>query len=82
VTTYILDIVQDAISLAKPLMADASPSCRLLSDESGQDMIEYALIAAIMGLGTVTGLHGLASAVAGYFNTVLNAFNAALSGQV
>ena len=50
---------------------------RLYRDDSGQDIVEYALIASFMGLGTVAGVHGLAASVAGYFNTILNAFESA-----
>jgi pilus assembly protein Flp/PilA len=55
---------------------------RLIEDESGQDMIEYALIAATVGLGTVAGVNGLASSVANYMNVIGTAFDAALGGQV
>jgi Flp pilus assembly pilin Flp len=51
-------------------------------DESAQDLVEYALIATFVGLGTVTGVHGLAVAMAGYVDTVLSGFNAALSGHL
>jgi pilus assembly protein Flp/PilA len=53
----------------------------LLQDESGQDMIEYALVASFIGLGTVTGLHGLAADMSDYLNVVLNSFNSAIAGQ-
>jgi pilus assembly protein Flp/PilA len=45
----------------------------LLNEESGQDLIEYALVAALVGLGAVAALNGLS-------NTVKNAFNAIGSG--
>jgi pilus assembly protein Flp/PilA len=35
----------------------------LLSDESGQDLIEYALIAALIALVAITGLNGLAGSI-------------------
>jgi pilus assembly protein Flp/PilA len=38
---------------------------RLLREESGQDLIEYALIATVIGLGTLVGVHGAA-------NTIIN----------
>ena len=50
---------------------------RLWHDESGQDMVEYALITLAMGLGTVAGVHGLASSIDNDLTTVLNAFNVA-----
>jgi pilus assembly protein Flp/PilA len=51
-------------------------------DESGQDMIEYALVASFIGLGTVTGLHGLAADMTDYLNVVLNSFNNAIAGAL
>jgi pilus assembly protein Flp/PilA len=50
---------------------------RLRQEDSGQDVIEYALIAVSMGLFTVAGVHGLANSISNDINTVLNAFNAA-----
>jgi pilus assembly protein Flp/PilA len=55
---------------------------RLIADlwvnESGQDMIEYALVAATIGLGTVAGVHGLASSVANYLSIVDGKFDGSL----
>ena len=51
-------------------------------DESAQDMVEYALVAAFIGLGTVTGVHGLAVTISNYMNIVLGAFNGALAGHI
>jgi pilus assembly protein Flp/PilA len=36
---------------------------RLLRDESAQDLIEYALIAALIALAAIAGLNGLASKI-------------------
>ena len=49
----------------------------LATREDGQDMVEYALITLAMGLGTVAGVHGLASSIDNDLTTVLNAFNVA-----
>ena len=35
----------------------------LLRDESGQDLIEYALVAALIGLGATTAMTGLATTI-------------------
>jgi len=43
---------------------------RVLSDESGQDLIEYALVAALIGLGSVTAASGLASSIASTFTSI------------
>jgi pilus assembly protein Flp/PilA len=39
------------------------PFAKLLRDESGQDLIEYALIAAMIGLGAAAALKGLATTI-------------------
>ena len=39
-------------------------------DESGQDMIEYALLAALIGLGAIASLKGLATAIKNGFDNV------------
>lgn len=39
-------------------------------DESGQDLIEYALVAAIIALGAVTAMTTLATGIATAFTTV------------
>ena len=35
----------------------------LLTDESGQDLIEYALVAALIGLGAVATMRSLAGTI-------------------
>jgi len=42
----------------------------LLSDESGQDLIEYALIAALIALVAITGLNGLAGSINAEFTKI------------
>jgi pilus assembly protein Flp/PilA len=51
-------------------------------DESGQDMIEYALVACFVGLSTVTGMHGLAAAMSSYLGDIVSGFEAALAGHL
>lgn len=43
---------------------------RIRDDESAQDLVEYALIVAVMAFGTVAGMHSLASGVTLAFNGV------------
>jgi pilus assembly protein Flp/PilA len=43
---------------------------RLVVEESGQDLIEYALVAALVGLGAVVAMKGLSNSVKNTFNTV------------
>ena len=42
----------------------------LLNDESGQDLIEYALIAALIALVAIAGLNGLASKINSEFTAI------------
>jgi pilus assembly protein Flp/PilA len=43
-----------------------------VKDESGQDLIEYALVAGLIGLGAVVAMSGLATKIGSAFNTVGN----------
>ncbi|PYV16977.1 MAG: Flp family type IVb pilin [Acidobacteria bacterium] len=47
-------------------------------DESGQDLIEYALIAALIALGSVLGMNAVANAI----NTAFNVISKKLSNAV
>jgi pilus assembly protein Flp/PilA len=47
----------------------------LMAEESGQDLIEYALVAALVGLGSVASMQGLATSIATTFNGVGNALS-------
>lgn len=42
----------------------------LLQDESGQDLIEYALIATLIALVAITGLNGLGSSIKSYYSAI------------
>jgi pilus assembly protein Flp/PilA len=44
----------------------------LLADESGQDLIEYALIAALIALGAIVAMKGLSNKISNEFNSVGN----------
>jgi pilus assembly protein Flp/PilA len=50
---------------------------RLLEEDAGQDLVEYALVALAMGLSTVAGVHGLATLIANDFNVIVTDFNSA-----
>jgi pilus assembly protein Flp/PilA len=45
---------------------------QLLSDESGQDLIEYSLLVALLSLTSVLSMKGLANKIGSAFNTVGN----------
>ncbi len=42
----------------------------LREDESGQDLIEYALVAGLIGLGAVAAMSSLATTIATAFGSV------------
>jgi pilus assembly protein Flp/PilA len=42
----------------------------LMNDESGQDLIEYALVAGLIGLGAVVAMTALSGKIGTAFNTV------------
>jgi pilus assembly protein Flp/PilA len=48
---------------------------KLLADESGQDLIEYALVAALIGLGSVAALTNLSNTLTNALGGVSNALN-------
>jgi pilus assembly protein Flp/PilA len=50
----------------------------LLKDESGQDLIEYALVAGLIGLGAVVAMTGLSSSIKKSFNSVGSSLTNAL----
>lgn len=43
---------------------------KLLKEDSGQDLIEYALIAALIALATITAMKGLSNAIGSEFNKI------------
>jgi len=51
----------------------------LLRDESGQDLIEYALVAALIALGAITAMKGLATGISTAFSTISSDLNSAVS---
>jgi pilus assembly protein Flp/PilA len=51
---------------------------KLITEDSGQDLIEYALVAALVGLGSVTAMKGLATSIATTFTGVGNALTNAV----
>jgi pilus assembly protein Flp/PilA len=47
-----------------------------LREESGQDLIEYALIAALVALGAIASMGTLSNQISNEFNTIGNNFQA------
>ena len=52
------------MKIAQKLLTD------LLNDESGQDLIEYALVAGLIGLGAVTAMSGLSTKIGSAFASI------------
>ncbi len=52
---------------------------KLIADDSGQDLIEYALVAALVGLGAVAAMKGLSNSVKTSFNGVGNSLTNAVA---
>jgi pilus assembly protein Flp/PilA len=50
-----------------------------LVDESGQDLIEYALIAALVALGAVAAMRSLSNNVGKTFNSIGNSLTNAVA---
>jgi len=50
----------------------------LIAEESGQDLIEYALVAALVGLGSIASMNTLASSIANTFNSISSALTTAV----
>ncbi len=50
----------------------------LMTEESGQDLIEYALVAALVGLGSVAAMSGLATSIGNTFNGIGTALTTAV----
>lgn len=42
----------------------------LMKDESGQDLIEYALIAALIALGAIVAMGSLGNTISNQFNNI------------
>jgi pilus assembly protein Flp/PilA len=43
---------------------------RVLSDESGQDLVEYALIVAAVGLALITTVNQLSTAIVSLYSSI------------
>jgi pilus assembly protein Flp/PilA len=52
---------------------------RFVLDDSGQDLIEYALVAAIVALGSVAAVKTLGNGIGNAFNGVQNSLSNAVS---
>ncbi len=48
-------------------------------DESGQDLIEYALVAALIALGAIAAMNNLATGISTAFSTVSSDLSSAVA---
>jgi pilus assembly protein Flp/PilA len=46
---------------------------KLVTEDSGQDLIEYALVAALVGLGSVASINSLTTALTNTYNGIATA---------
>jgi pilus assembly protein Flp/PilA len=53
--------------------------CDFVREESGQDLVEYALIIAMVSLGAIAGLQSLANVVANVPNNLMLEFYSAFT---
>jgi pilus assembly protein Flp/PilA len=58
------------ITETSPMNYIKNVATTLLNDESGQDLIEYALVAALIGLGAVTAMSGLSTKIGSAFTSI------------
>jgi pilus assembly protein Flp/PilA len=49
----------------------------LISQDEGQDLVEYALIVALLSLAAVAGMKGLATGINGAFTNITSTLNTA-----
>ncbi len=49
-----------------------------LNEDSGQDLIEYALIAGVIALGAIASVNGLASVVRNLLTSITTSFQTAV----
>jgi pilus assembly protein Flp/PilA len=52
---------------------------RLLKAEDGQDLIEYALVVALIALAATTGMNSLAAGINSAFSSIAGTLNSAIA---
>ncbi len=52
---------------------------QLLRDESGQNMVEYALVVALIALAAVVGMQGVATSLSTAFSKISSHLNASIT---
>jgi pilus assembly protein Flp/PilA len=64
----------------KNFLLKAYTKAQILREDHGQDLIEYALIAALLALAALTTMNNLAAGINGVFTRVVAALAAAPGG--
>jgi pilus assembly protein Flp/PilA len=54
---------------------------RTLRAEDGQDLIEYALLAALIALAAVVAMQATGTSINGVFNSIAGQLNSSVSGS-
>jgi pilus assembly protein Flp/PilA len=52
---------------------------QLLRDESGQNMVEYALVVALIALAAIVGMQGVATSLSTAFSKISSHLNASIT---
>ncbi len=60
--------LSSSLSLAVTQLLDAYRT--FLADDSGQDLIEYVLIAALISLLTISGMQGLGTSISSAYTSI------------
>jgi pilus assembly protein Flp/PilA len=56
-------------------------TARFVRNDEGQDLIEYALLAALIALAAVVAMQATGTSINGLFNTVSGRLNSSVSGS-
>lgn len=51
----------------------------LLAPEDGQDLVEYALVVALVALGAVVAMNGLSTEIGSVFGSITSSLSSAVS---
>ena len=62
--------MQEVISKENTMNRISSMFTALMNEESGQDLIEYALIAALIALGAIVAMGSLSNAISNEFSSI------------
>ena len=54
---------------------------RFVKDDSGADLVEYALLVGIVALGAVTAIGGVRTSIINMFTSITTSLNTALAGS-